>query len=391
LERVGSDLRGTRARLTGAFALVSEAQLKPYEATLCEPLREDPDFFGILRPLVAGRTSKTVSRECGRLIQAIVRECRIPADCSVEAARLAIRLVLDGVIEVETRSGYRSGVRYANDSCLARSSRATVGQTAQLSMDALRYGARLLVDDSRVLSARLYFFNRLPCSRELRRRFPDRASVREFLELGKSGPLQRLITQNWEQVSGDEYHRATWLEWRARHARGSRPRYKLYVSAHYGDLPWVFGIVMHVVTMHRALKVKIGADVFGLLRPDKLIVYFDDPEQLRRTAAALRGELAAAVPHTVPFSAQIDEIGTLSWGVDPDADNVLIPGVGRESWRLWLTNQLAGALLDYRAECTGDLTIQAWEYATLKLELEGVDTSTWAPATIEAPEEYLDV
>jgi hypothetical protein len=49
-----------------------------------------------------------------------------------------------------------------------------------------------------------------------------------------------------------------------------------------------------------------------------------------------------------------------------------------ESWRLWVTNRLAIALLAARRSPLRAMT--AWEFAVVRLELDGVDIATWAPA-----------
>ena len=56
---------------------------------------------------------------------------------------------------------------------------------------------------------------------------------------------------------------------------------------------------------------------------------------------------------------------------------VALVGQERESWRLWLTNRLAVALLAARRD-GGPL--EPWQYALARLEIDGIDPSTWAPS-----------
>jgi hypothetical protein len=82
----------------------------------------------------------------------------------------------------------------------------------------------------------------------------------------------------------------------------------------------------------------------------------------------------------VPFTAALDDDGLLSWGVDPPAAQHLLNWQPRESWRLWLTNRLANALLTARGTPAPTAKPrEPWEYALERLRLDGVDTDTWAP------------
>ena len=56
--------------------------------------------------------------------------------------------------------------------------------------------------------------------------------------------------------------------------------------------------------------------------------------------------------------------------------------MGRESWRLWLTNRLANALLTAKRTpaSSSASSLRPWQYALERLRLEGVDTSSWTPA-----------
>jgi hypothetical protein len=79
----------------------------------------------------------------------------------------------------------------------------------------------------------------------------------------------------------------------------------------------------------------------------------------------------------VPFSCELgDRDGLLSWGVDPPRSEHTLEWQERESWRLWLTNRLALALVGARLDGGA---LEPWRYALARVELEGVDTATWAP------------
>ena len=99
-----------------------------------------------------------------------------------------------------------------------------------------------------------------------------------------------------------------------------------------------------MLTASEAFCFKAGATVPDLMRPDKLIAYFVRKESLFETAALLEKTSPDSQVHGVPFTCQLDQRGLLSWGTDPPADEVLAT-VEDGSWRTWVTEQLALAIL----------------------------------------------
>jgi hypothetical protein len=158
--------------------------------------------------------------------------------------------------------------------------------------------------------------------------------------------------------------------------------YKLYVSPMPAFVENVFAITARTLSTTGALQFKIGADADGLLRPDKIVAYFTSQDALRQAADALAARLHGCPAHGVPFTAALDDEGLLSWGVDPPASQQLLNWQPRESWRLWLTNRLANALLTAkRTPATGSAVARRpWQYALERVRLEGVDTTSWTPA-----------
>jgi hypothetical protein len=71
----------------------------------------------------------------------------------------------------------------------------------------------------------------------------------------------------------------------------------------------------------------------------------------------------------------------LSWGIDPPPEEQALPWLIRESWRLWVTNRLAVALIASSTEDTANL--EPWRFALRRLQLEGVDTRSWTPASVD--------
>ena len=138
-----------------------------------------------------------------------------------------------------------------------------------------------------------------------------------------------------------------------------------------------FGAVVAVAEEVGAEALKVGNDATSLLRPDKIVVYFGDFESVSAAATRLAAELAGCPGHGVPFTAELAQSnGLLSWGIDPPRSEHMLEWQERESWRLWVTNRLALALVAARRD-GGPL--EPWRYALARIELDGIDTATWAP------------
>jgi hypothetical protein len=121
---------------------------------------------------------------------------------------------------------------------------------------------------------------------------------------------------------------------------------------------------------------KIGRDLRGLHRPDKLVAYFTEVDALQTTAARLKSALQGTPAHGVPFTAEVTCDGLLSWGVDPSNEQRTLIDPFERSWRGWITNRLAEYLVAIKARSSRD---EAWHFALERLRLDGVDIDTWVP------------
>jgi hypothetical protein len=130
----------------------------------------------------------------------------------------------------------------------------------------------------------------------------------------------------------------------------------------------------------RANAFKIGKDLSGVLRPDKMIIYFSRQEQAEEAADRILAQLKGCPVHGVPFTAQLGS-PLLSWGKDPAAERDVPPWLARQSWRLWVTNRLAVALAQalQRVDDHPAASLEPWIFALDRLSLEGIDTNTWTP------------
>ncbi len=117
------------------------------------------------------------------------------------------------------------------------------------------------------------------------------------------------------------------------------PAYKLYVSPVCAQLPEALGAVAAAVSRSASFQWKVGSDVYGLLRPDKIVAYFTRYfADLHATAADLLAKLDGCPAQGVPFTAAIESGRLLSWGIDPPSDEHTVPWLKRESWRAQISN-----------------------------------------------------
>jgi hypothetical protein len=413
-------------RANPAFRLVLFDRLPAGQRRQLAELARDPEHYGVLRPRRgSGLGLKAVDRETALLFLTLGRPAPLPAYVrsrlgEAGAALALARLVADGVLEIERGpEGFVSG---AAAMPLFAAPAAAGGRLAELSRAALRHGqelARTLREpDALHLSLRLYGYNRLPVTPRWRRTLPDAAAVRRYLGVAAGGRWQPLLERHWREppAAGDE----PWLRWRpAVAAAGARsgatqaasaagaaggagaagaPTYKLYVSPAPEALPEAFGAVLDGLAAVGPPGFKVGAGAGGLLRPDKIVAYFETFERLAAAAGALTEHLAGVAAHGVPFTSEIAGGGLLSWGVDPPpaAGLGLLGSDGRMSWRLWLTNRLARALIAGVAaagdagaagaagvagarDAAAEGTMEPWRFAVERLRLEGIDTDSWTP------------
>lgn len=234
---------------------------------------------------------------------------------------------------------------------------------------ALSYGEHLFplaVDD---LAMRLYAYGTQPLTPQIAARFPTSHSVRE--QLGMRSVEVRVRSAQWRApapTAGDR-----WAYWSRADLRNPRDStlYKLFVGVDLNELSRVLRLVSRVAPEERAVAFKIGADIPGILRPDRLVVYFRRRAQLEKAASRLATELASAPGSLVPFTATFEQSTVLSWGIDFPRTS------GGSSWRVHVTRRLAGALSIARRTSTDSSA--AIPYALNRLRLDGVDPATMTP------------
>jgi hypothetical protein len=79
----------------------------------------------------------------------------------------------------------------------------------------------------------------------------------------------------------------------------------------------------------------------------------------------------------VPFTAQLDDDGMISWGIDPAEKDVLESFEGG-SWRAGVTGKSWQQRL-FRLRLMDLTNSKATEYILNKISLEGIDPHSWMP------------
>jgi hypothetical protein len=343
------------------------------------------DCPGILhRRAVSPLTGKSVSRDIALLWFQFQEAEKIPSNLKQalgsECGWTFSRLLLEGILEIEWSGQFLSGLEAQEAIFGKRLHCSRSNSIALMSIQALKYAQGLALENPEKLSARMYFFNRVPASSGWRRRYPDSHSVTKYLGIGSGGSNNLRLSKDWISAKPDPSNYG-WNMWffRGAHPKSSRsePTYKLYVSPACEFVRTAFDAALRVLPNFSPVFFKVGRNVYSLLRPDKMVAYFRTAQDLLNAAAAFAGELKECPTHGAPFTAEITGGGLLSWGIDPPRERQYLAKEGGESWRLWITNRLAVALLTAMVEKSP--SIEPWQYALQQMRLYGVDPETWVP------------
>jgi hypothetical protein len=318
---------------------------------------EVADVYGLLRPRRgAALAARAVSADTALLFLSLAEPGPVP-----EYARRKLgdggeleRLVADGVLELERDGAFVSGARAVREREREPAAGGR-GRIGELTRAALRHGQALAGAPAALVAQRLYLYGRVPVTPARTRRLAG---------------FQPDPGRGWAEQPPPSDGRAYWRSWRPQGATERRgERYKLYVSPAPEAAPDAFGAIAGALAETRGVKAfKVGAEVAGLCRPDKLVAYFDRLDDVREGAERIRARLDGCPAHGVPFTAAITLDGLLSWGTDP-------PVSGQVSWRLWVSERLAEYLEDAAGEA------EPWHYALERLRLAGIDTETWVPTS----------
>jgi hypothetical protein len=367
------------------YSLVLFDRLPADQQEVLRDLTKDPEFYGVLVP-PAGclRKTKSACQSTALLLFTLMEPGPIPAyvqNALGERANQAIaEMVLDEVLMIEHDGGFVCGSAAYDLLYSEPHVEETSAPLSDLTRSALEYGQMLDLEDSNMLSARLYAYNRVPLSPRWKRLFPDRDAVAQWLGIDRKGELRPMLDARWERVPVSAQNEG-WFQWTsaARRAESGEDLtgYKLYVSPMPDATREAFKVVVECLDDSAAYHFKVGDDGYGLLRADKIVVYFRSFAALEETGRKIAARLADCPAQGVPFTAALEGSRLLSWGVDPPKQNGVLAWQERESWRMWITNRVAVAMIGARQSQNGRLA--PWRFALERLRLDAIDTDTWTP------------
>jgi hypothetical protein len=250
------------------------------------------------------------------------------------------------------------------------------GRIAAISCRALFLAVALPTDDTARVARWLYRYGTLPREPEVERDFGPGDDPIAVLGLTPGGIARQRLDSTYEATTYPG-----WLGFARAPAPGEAPAgYKLYVSPRPEALATAFPVIAAVFAAMGVRAFKVGRSLEGLLRPDKIVAYFNARPHLDEVAAALSTALADCPAQGVPFTAEVGADGLLSWGTDPPA------GGSALSWRSWVTRQVATALMATRPAIGEDAVAAALR----TVATAGVDPVEWtvdrrAFARVQAP------
>jgi hypothetical protein len=367
------------------YSLVLFDRLPPDQQEMLRDLTKDPEFYGVLVPPAGSqRKTKSACQSTALLLFTLMEPGPIPAYVQTalgERANQSIaEMVLDEVLMIEHDGGFVCGSAAYDLLYSEPHVEETTVPLSDLTRNALEYGQMLDLEDSNMLSARLYAYNRVPLSGRWKRLFPDRDAVAQWLGIDRKGELRPMLDARWERVPVSAQNEG-WFQWtsplRRAEAGETVTGYKLYVSPMPDATREAFKVVVECLEDSAAYHFKVGDDGYGLLRPDKIVVYFRSFVALEETGRKIAARLPDCPAQGVPFTAALEGSRLLSWGVDPPKQNGVLAWQERESWRMWITNRVAVAMIGARQSQNGRLA--PWRFALERLRLDAIDTDTWTP------------
>lgn len=374
------DLTDSIFRSNPTYQLVLFDRLSQKEKEVLSDLLKDPHFYGILRSNTDDLGMKSVCCDTALLFFTMMKPGKIPTYAkNIFGHRfneVVCRLVLDRILEIKLNNKFISGTEAYEFININESNILPNGVVNRLSIDAMKYGQSLQFNDYLKLSVRLYFYNRIPVSTQWKSLFSSEKAIIKYLGLEQGGKNKKILDKYWGSPRLSSVNN-NWRFWTSNKVTPCHRAYKLYVSPRCEHISETFGTTLEVLTELKAPSFKIGKDVYGLLRPDKMIAYFTTFDEMSEVAAKLLQHLQGIPAHGVPFTASFEPSGLLSWGMDPPRQQHILPWQG-PSWRRWITDRLSVSLITAKASTPSG--IEPWQFALERLRLEGIDTTSWIPS-----------
>jgi hypothetical protein len=368
-----------RYRLSPSFDVVRQKDLRTDDFQRLSSIRFGSEFASFILPNEPGLSAKAVSADMGTLLASLRSPSELPPAARVEFEKdhaSLQRLVMDSVLEVESEGRFLSGVEAAVVLGVKIPNSRLHSRQSRLSIEALRYGQALHLTDGPVLAARLYLYNSMPVSPRWTRLLGSETDVRKYIGLDRSSSTRRLLDRSWK--AGVAPGAPGWVIWRLRPSPPEGCRFKLYISPRCEHLGLALRASVPILTEMEIPAFKVGRDAHGVLRPDKFVVYAPTRSLLQQAQTALSTALRGLEAQGVPFTAPVDPDGLISWGIDPPQSESL-SRTHTTSWRRWLTERLAVAILAAKRSSPSPGCPEPWRFALARLGLDGVDVENWLP------------
>lgn len=234
---------------------------------------------------------------------------------------------------------------------------------SQISFRALSLAANLPMTERTDIARWLYRYGSYPRGSAIERDFGPGDDSMALLGLIPGSTTRRNLETVYEATTHPGWFNFTYLDGRAL----TWPDRKLYVSPDPVVLPVVFPIIAATFVEFGVRSFKVGRGIEGLLRPDKIVAYFNTCSKFEAVARKLKEKLDGYPAQPVPFTAEIGLDGLLSWGIDPPQSRETT------SWRSWITKRLADGLIEAHSATT-ERVVQS---ALHGVESLGVNTSQW--------------
>ncbi len=346
-------------------------------------LRTDPDWFGVAAVPRAAESFKAIDNRTAAVLAELRTPAFLPDDARTyllgNGSQLFLRLVLDDFLQLEAKGAFVGGPDAL--SLLPQNAFGAngAGALAALSTAAMSHAAMLRTSSVRAVSERLYAFNSAPETPRLRAQFSNASNIARVLRLAAPTSLAHLIAERWR--SPQPFDEASWWTfemWGLAVVPNEGLRFKVYLSPTIDALARAIDLAIPILKRHACPVFKIGGGLHQLLRPDKFVAYFFNQRQMRETASDLAVALAALPGQGVPFSGPVNHTTIVSWAIDPPSDAHPLAWQGRDSWRTWVARRIARYILIARHYATSP--VKPWEFARIRVKLDGVDTGDWTPA-----------
>jgi hypothetical protein len=290
--------------------------------------------------------------------------------------RTIARLVSDEILQIELSDGsFADGVRAHTVLFGDRVS----PQLDRLSRSAIDQAVASPSDSSVALARRLYAFNGTPRGNRWDTLAAGAGSVARWLGFDPRATWLDRLSRRYDEY-GSISGATPWMQWTRRDV-GPRDgaRHKIYVSPAPDRLAEVLPLVADVCRLMDVPAFKVGATLFGVLRPDKLVVYVQDQAALWRVADELRSALAGVRPHGVPFTAAIDAGGLLSWAMDPAGEPMFRTMNQAWTWRTAVAERLAISIARAKGRADASAIV---DFALERLRLDGIEPIGWLPGEL---------